>query len=100
MLVQNHYDILSHEGNTWTVLLREDCPVYAGHFPGEPISPGVCNIRLLQELAGANRILSIKTCRMTRIIRPGETLEATINREGNHLVASLGDALTLDAEVE
>lgn len=100
MLVPNHYDILAHEGDQWTVLLREDCPVYAGHFPGEPISPGVCNIRLLQELAGASRITRIKTCRMTRIIRPGETLVATVQRDGNRLVASLGDALTLDAEVE
>lgn len=104
MLVENHYEIRSHEGADWTVYLREDCKVYEGHFPGEPISPGVCNIRILQELAGemagkSLRILRIKTCRMTRLIRPGETLVAHIQLEDGRLVANLGDALTLDAEV-
>lgn len=99
MLVQNHYEILEHEGERYVVRLREDCPVYEGHFPGEPISPGVCNIQLLLELAGAKRLNRIKVCRMTRIIRPGETLEVEVHTEDGKLVGRIGDALTLEAEI-
>ena len=99
MLVTNHYEILRHEGNRYTVRLREDCPVYAGHFPGEPVSPGVCNIQLLLELAGVSQLNRIKTCRMTRILRPGETLDVEVAVTDGRLIGHVGDALTLDAEV-
>ncbi|MDY2942781.1 MAG: hypothetical protein SOT07_03685 [Paludibacteraceae bacterium] len=51
----NYYHILSSEITTdagvFRVALNADCEVYQGHFPGEPISPGVCNIQMIKECA-------------------------------------------------
>ena len=33
------------------VTLLEDHPVYQGHFPGEPVSPGVCSLQMVKECA-------------------------------------------------
>jgi len=103
MLIKNHYTILSEEAGRYRVRMEEDCPVYEGHFPGEPISPGVCNIQLLRELAEkqlghAIRLTTIRQCRMTRIVRPGEELDVCIAAADGILTASLGDAMTLKGE--
>ena len=46
-----------------------------GHFPGNPVSPGVCNIRTIQEcacrVAGERLfIATIKRCRLTALVSP------------------------------
>lgn len=34
----------------FTIKLNPDHPVYKGHFPGNPVTPGVCQIAIIQEL--------------------------------------------------
>ena len=63
---------------SFTVKLNPDCRVYRGHFPGEPIAPGVCNIQMLTECAskavGKSLLLSkIRQCRFTALVTPKET---------------------------
>ena len=58
-----------------SIILRSDCEVYRGHFPGNPISPGVCNIEMIKECAeeviGKElRIQTIKQCRMKAVVSP------------------------------
>jgi 3-hydroxyacyl-[acyl-carrier-protein] dehydratase len=68
-------------------LVREDEWYLAGHFPGNPIMPGVLMVEALAQ-AGAVAVLSeeenrgklvlfagIDDVRFKRIVRPGETLE-------------------------
>ena len=33
------------------VRLEKGHPVYEGHFPGNPVSPGVCNLQMVKECA-------------------------------------------------
>lgn len=32
------------------IRLLPECPIYSGHFPGMPITPGVCLVQIAQEL--------------------------------------------------
>ncbi len=36
---------------TASLQLREDDPLYQGHFPGQPVVPGVCLLQMVKELA-------------------------------------------------
>lgn len=33
----------------FTIRLNPDHPVYCGHFPGNPIVPGVCSLQIIKE---------------------------------------------------
>jgi 3-hydroxyacyl-[acyl-carrier-protein] dehydratase len=51
---------------------------YKGHFPGNPVSPGVCNIQLIKEcaekLAGRRLFLAhIAKCRFSAVMTPHTT---------------------------
>ncbi len=79
MLIEHYYSILhkqtQEQSTVFTVALHADSPVYAGHFPNEPISPGVCNIQLIKECAEivTGHILclrSMQQCRFTHLITP------------------------------
>ena len=54
MLIKNLYNIQSFsadgEAVTASVKLNKDHEVFQGHFPGNPIMPGVCTIQLVKEL--------------------------------------------------
>lgn len=41
---------LTEEGYMAEVELRADHPVYQGHFPAQPVVPGVCTMRVVREL--------------------------------------------------
>lgn len=34
--------------------LHEEHPIYTGHFPNNPITPGVCSLEIMTQLAAAN----------------------------------------------
>lgn len=99
----------------WVVRLNPDCRVYEGHFPGEPVSPGVCNIEMLLECAARVighplRATKLNRCRLTTLITPimHPELEVQVELKEKEpgcwvLNAQIGKAeeayLTLKAEV-
>lgn len=55
MVLKDFYKILSEEKTgdtkyTITILVNEKHEVFKGHFPGNPIMPGVCMIQIIKEL--------------------------------------------------
>ena len=87
--------VIAHEGDTLTAEwdVPSDLPAFTGHFPGEPVLPGV----LISEFtfqAGAILIYAtshddkaspgipvltrIQDARFKKIVRPGETLRAEV----------------------
>jgi len=34
----------------FTIMLNPDHPIYMGHFPGNPVVPGVCQVQMIKEL--------------------------------------------------
>ncbi|PIQ29673.1 MAG: 3-hydroxyacyl-ACP dehydratase [Bacteroidetes bacterium CG18_big_fil_WC_8_21_14_2_50_41_14] len=54
MLVKNFYTILSFDSSDQhleaTLLFNPDHEVYLGHFPGQPVVPGVIQLQIVKEL--------------------------------------------------
>lgn len=87
-LKNNLYKIISKEEVNsifnYTVELNPSCVIYQAHFPGEPITPGVCIVQigkeviedLLLEQSSASRRLEIikaKNIKFLSVISPNET---------------------------
>ena len=87
-LKNNLYKIISKEEVNsifnYTVELNPSCVIYQAHFPGEPITPGVCIVQigkeviedLLLEPSSASRRLEIikaKNIKFLSVISPNET---------------------------
>ena len=87
-LKNNLYKIISKEEVNsifnYTVELNPSCVIYQAHFPGEPITPGVCIVQiskeviedLLLEQSSAYRRLEIikaKKIKFLSVISPNET---------------------------
>lgn len=109
------FDII--EANQEAVLLKmnENHSVYQGHFPGNPITPGVLSLRMIRECVSREigrplHYAAIKNCRYVALIRPGDTLrlqrQITENEGSVTVKATLTDAnnpddlrLQLEAEM-
>jgi 3-hydroxyacyl-[acyl-carrier-protein] dehydratase len=55
MLLKDFYKLISLEKTAETkylaiVLINEEHEVFKGHFPGNPIMPGVCMMQIIKEL--------------------------------------------------
>lgn len=87
-LKNNLYKIISKEEVNsifnYTVELNPSCMIYEAHFPGEPITPGVCIVQigkeviedLLLEQSSLSRRLEIikaKNIKFLSVISPNET---------------------------
>jgi len=69
--------------------IPSDSPWFSGHFPGEPILPGIALIHLVRqaieqvELEKGNplHLHSLKRVRFMQPVRPGDTLSVRISAE-------------------
>ena len=73
------------EGWTCRVQALDPNPACEGHFPGEPIVPGVAQLGLAQDLirevtGNAHRLTAIRSLKLRRLIRPGEALDVRLGR--------------------
>lgn len=118
MLIKDYYrieDVVKLENGTtlFHISLLPDSVVYEGHFPEQPVSPGVCNIQLIKECAEqvAGKPLwmnNLQQCRLTTLITPLEypTVEVRLLLEekeaGYKLKATLGkeENIYLDMKAE
>ncbi|MCX5849541.1 MAG: MaoC/PaaZ C-terminal domain-containing protein [Deltaproteobacteria bacterium] len=66
-----------------------DSPWFSGHFPGEPILPGIALINIVEQAIIQDALTkevqvqpyALKRVRFTQPVRPGETLSVSINAE-------------------
>lgn len=89
MLIKDYYTIenVSKQENgivCFDISLNADCLVYEGHFPGEPVSPGVCNIQMIKECAeqvsGKSLFLNnLQQCRLTTLVTPIQHPQVEVN---------------------
>ena len=70
----NHLELTGNGGEV-EIQILPNCPVFQGHFPGNPICPGVCNVEVIRECACLLThqnltIVRIKQCRFVNVLTP------------------------------
>ena len=101
------YEILTVDPGGATIRLLPESPVYRGHFPGYPITPGVCLVQIALELIGEMadqvghegkrghddgkvRLVGAKNIKFTSPVFPGEGKELRFDLSGE------GDSRTVE----
>lgn len=100
MLLKDFYNVQSLEKTEnqkylATVLINENHEVFKGHFPGNPIMPGVCMMQIIKELSeqiteSSLIMQSLSNVKFMALINPFITpelrLEIEISSTEEHLV--------------
>lgn len=83
-LNDNLYKIISSDANkrSFRLELIPDCTIYKAHFPGKPITPGVCIIQMASELLSLlmkreMALTTVSNAKFLSIINPLETKNIT-----------------------
>lgn len=93
-LLDELYEIVREEDRQVAVRLLAGSAIYKGHFPGDPVTPGVCQVGMVQELVqkacGSPLTLrEVKNLKFTEVLRP----------EGDILVSVVFDKLEEDGNL-
>jgi 3-hydroxyacyl-[acyl-carrier-protein] dehydratase len=100
MVLKDFYKVLSEEKtgdskHTITILVNKNHEVFKGHFPGNPIMPGVCMIQIIKELTESITKSSLMIQTLTNVkfmalinpeTNPELRLELDITSTGDNLV--------------
>jgi 3-hydroxyacyl-[acyl-carrier-protein] dehydratase len=79
MLAGNFYtiqDCLKDENTlTFSIELKRDHPIYKGHFPGNPVTPGVIQMEIVKELLSQHmkkemKLRAMANCKFLAILNP------------------------------
>ena len=78
MVLKDNLYIITNEDKDkglFKIRLKDDCFIYAAHFPNLPITPGVCVVQIVKELAelllGQMLTLkSIKNAKFLKVMQP------------------------------
>ena len=76
------YETIAVDAAGATIRLLPESPVYKGHFPGYPITPGVCLVEIALELMGNVQLVGAKNIKFTSPIIPAEGTELRFNLGG------------------
>lgn len=91
MLRDELYTIMSSHSDvhiaSFTLRLHPDSIIYKAHFPGHPITPGVCIIRTAVELAEIHlncplALFVVKNVKFLSVVSPEETKEVVCRLSG------------------
>lgn len=89
LLIDEVRDMRLNESAVGVKHVRDEDPWFAGHFPGEPVMPGVLIVEAMAQTAGVlvvdtlGRIdqnllvyfMSVDNTRFRRLVKPGDVLE-------------------------
>ena len=65
------------------IKVKPDSPWFSGHFPGDPILPGIAQLAIVFDMIkqGAHndfKITNVQKVRFKQIVRPGDQLKITV----------------------
>lgn len=75
-------DVRHEGGHDFNIKLDPEHFIYKAHFPGEPITPGVCILQISLELLSCSvgaplEVDTVKNVKFLRVISPLETTQIT-----------------------
>ncbi len=81
-------EVVAGESARCTVTFPPDAPFFRGHFPGDPVVPGVLLTEALAQTAGiaagrpgaAYRLSAVKMMKFLEPVRPGETVHLSARK--------------------
>lgn len=103
MLLNDFYKLKeqTESNGDWSfkVELNPNHSIYTGHFPNQPIVPGVCNLQIIREctelvLKQKVRIVNISSCKYLTVVDPTKNKDLDIQLS---LKASEAGEYTLQA---
>ncbi len=76
-----------------SVKIDGDSPWFSGHFPDDPILPGIAQLKMVVDLlsnsvADNMRMTGMSRIKFRKIVRPGELLDINVssdNKENNYM---------------
>ena len=73
--IESRMEGLPEGQSGFNIVLNPDHLIYKAHFPGQPVTPGVCILQMVQELLSVQEgkllfIKSIKNAKYTRMMSP------------------------------
>lgn len=87
--IKSLFTIQSLEENNGNIQAKatidKDNEIYKAHFPGDPITPGVCQMHLIKEVlskAYPNKNFKFKfskQIKFTEVLRPNENIEVSVS---------------------
>ena len=103
------YDIVTVDGSGVTLRLLPESPVYKGHFPGYPITPGVCLVEMALEAIGQMadqaghdvKLVAAKNIKFSSPVFPeaGTELRFNISGEGENRSVEVFNGEVLSAKM-
>lgn len=89
MILENFYTIKSRKINedqinhTFEIIINNKHDIFKGHFPNNPVMPGVCMIQIIKEITESviGKKLFMEKCsniKFLAIINPDKTSELTL----------------------
>ena len=77
MLENELYTVDGIDSNLLRIRLRPESEIFKAHFPDNPVTPGVCQVGIMEELAekifGCKLVLrEVKSLKYTDVLRPTE----------------------------
>lgn len=111
MLLNSYFtikeEVKTENGSDFHIALNPQHQVYQGHFPGDPICPGVCSIQTIRECAelalGAKLTIStVSQCRFSELLTPTKNvdllLKMTLDKSAEGIVKVVASILPEDGE--
>ena len=106
-LLDSMFRVVGRSNLTFEIAFNENHPIYLAHFPGKPITPGVCIMKLIEELVEIlmEQGVALSMAKNVKFLRPiapsvhtSMTVHFDLLHETEHLIHARG-VITFEGQI-